>query len=361
MTPVRVAVDLMGTDHGPAAVVAGSWDALRVDPALSVSLVGLPEVLAAVEVPDDLADRVALVAAQQVVEMDDDPARAVRSKRDASVRVAARLVRDREADACAGFGSTGAALAAAVFTLGRLPGVTRPPLAAVIPALHGPLVLLDVGATTEAGPDLLAQFALLGAVLAEVRLGLARPRVGLLTVGEEAGKGDAVRKAAHDTLAGLDIDFVGNVEGHDVPLGGRADVVVADGFTGNVLLKGLEGCFALLSRTVRQAVDDPAFADAVAQIVGPVTAAVEPLSPDRLSGAVLLGVKGVSIVGHGATGPLGVESAVGVAATSARADLAGLSAARISGLVQARRAAAGLGPRAGGPASDADGSAAGPV
>lgn len=345
MTASRLAVDLMGTDSGEQVVLAGVHRALAADPELHVVLVGPASLLAGLELTPETADRLSTAAASQVVGMDEDPARAVRAKRDASVRVAARLVRDGEADGCVGFGSTGAALAAAVFTLGRLPGVTRPPLAAVIPALAGPVVLLDVGATTQACPDLLAQYALLGRVLAQVRCDVADPRVGLLTVGAESGKGDGVRRAAHELLSSLDLRFVGNVEGMDVPLGGRADVVVTDGFTGNVLLKGLEGVFGLLSATVRRAVDRPELAAAAATLAGPVGAAVAPLAPDRLGGAVLLGVKGVSVVGHGGANPGGVAAGIGIAAGVARADLAARCAAELAALVTARRAAAGLPPR----------------
>ena len=206
-----------------------------------MTLVGPVDVAGRLLAERGATGRFRLVAASQLVGMDEDPARAVRAKRDATVRVATSLVRDGEADAVVSVGSTGAALAAAVFTLSRLHGTSRPCLAAVVPAKAGPVVLLDAGATTEASPELLAQFALAGVAFAQVRLGLPEPRVGLLTNGEEHGKGDPLRKAAYDALAALPVEFIGNVEGNDVPLGGKADVVVTDGFTGNVLLKGLEG------------------------------------------------------------------------------------------------------------------------
>ena len=267
--------------------------------------------------------RLHLHPATQVVGMDEDPARAVRAKRDATVRVCARLVRDGAADALVSLGSTGATLAASVFTLTRLRGVARPPLAAVVPAAAGPVVFLDAGATVESSPELLVSFALVGAAYASVRLGVDRPRVGLLTVGEEAGKGDAVRKAAHDALAeafsALPAQFVGNVEGRDVPAGGRADVVVTDGFTGNVLAKGLEAAAVTVTAAVRAAL--AARGDVPDDVLDAVSAASVHMQPEQLGGAVLLGVRGVVVVGHGASTARGVASCVGTAAEAAREGL----------------------------------------
>jgi phosphate acyltransferase len=317
----RVALDLLGGDHAPAAVVDGALlalDALDVE----VVLVGPPDVAQAELRARGAEGRCAVVAASQVVEMDEDPARAVRSKRDATVRVACRLVRDGDADAVVSVGATGAALAAGLFTLGRLPGVTRPALAAVVPAGTGPLVLLDAGAFPDATPELLAQFALAGAAFAQVRLGLERPRVGLLSIGEEPGKGDALRKAAFDALAALPVDFVGCVEGGDVPLGGRADVVVTDGFTGNVLAKGLEGAATLLTGLVVEVLTaTPERRAASGPLLEALGAATAGMRPDELGGAVLLGVDGVCVVGHGASSPEAVAACVGTADRAVREGL----------------------------------------
>jgi len=276
--------------------------------------------------------------------MDEDPARAVRSKRDATVRVAARLVRDGAADAVVSVGSTGAALAAAVFTLGRLKGMTRPALAVVVPALAGPVVLLDVGANTEATPDLLAQFALAGTALAQARLGIAEPRVGLLSIGEEAGKGDPLRRDAYAVLSALPVDFVGNVEGRDVPHGGPADVVVTDGFTGNVLLKGLEGAATMLTEVVVGALTaTPERAAATRDLLPDVTGATAARGPEALGGGVLVGVDGVVVVGHGASSPRAVASCIAVAAQAHGERLVPRTAEALAALVARRREAAGLG------------------
>ncbi len=318
----RVALDLLGGDHAPTSVVEGALLAADELPGLEVVLVGPVDIAERLLEQRGAAGRFALAPASQVVGMHEDPARAVRAKRDATVRVASRLVRDGQADAVVSVGSTGAALAAAVFTLGRLRGMGRPALAAVVPAKAGPLVFLDAGATTEATPELLAQFALAGVAFAQVRLGIARPRVGLLTNGEEPGKGDPLRKDAYDALAALPVDFVGNVEGRDVPHGGRADVVVTDGFTGNVLLKGLEGAATMLTEVLTAAFNATAARRVAARELLPaLLEATAPMSPDALGGAVLLGVNGVCVVGHGASSPRAVASCIGVAAQAAREGL----------------------------------------
>jgi phosphate acyltransferase len=347
----------MGGDSAPDALVDGALlvldEAGGTDEDLEVVLVGAPDVaVAALDARrpgwrDEPRLRVA--AASQTIGMDEDPVRAVRAKRDASVRVCARLVRDGDAadgaDAMVSLGSTGATLAAAVFTLTRQRGVSRPPLAALIPAAAGPLVFLDAGATVECTPELLASFALVGAAYATVRLGLERPRVGLLTVGEEAGKGDSVRKAAHDLLAELFADlpgeFVGNVEGRDVPAGGRADVVVTDGFTGNVLAKGLEAAVLMVSGVVRDHL--AARGDVPDDVLDDVLGATAHMSPEVLGGAVLLGVRGVVVVGHGASTARGVAACVRTAAEAARDGLVPRTAAALETYTAAGAAARGTG------------------
>jgi glycerol-3-phosphate acyltransferase PlsX len=282
LKPVRVAVDLMGGDDAPSVVLEGAL--LAAGPELEVVLVG-PLAMAQQLLADRDAAFVRVVNATEVIGMDEDPARAVRTKKDASVRVLHRLVRDGDCDAAVSFGSTGATLTAAVLTLGRL--TPRPALAVVVPATAGPVVLLDVGATVDCTPEQLAQHALLGTAYAQA-LGVAEPRVGLLNVGSEPGKGDQLRKDSTALLEVLPIRFVGNVEGHDVVLGGKADVVVTDGFTGNVLLKGLEGATTRLG------------GDAL------------PCS------AILLGVRGISVVGHGAATAEDVVGCLRAAAAAVR-------------------------------------------
>jgi glycerol-3-phosphate acyltransferase PlsX len=308
----------MGGDSAPESVVDGALLAAAEHDDVRVTLVGPTDVATACLDARDARDRFEIVHAAQHIGMDEDPARAVRAKRDATVRVAARLVRDGAADATVSVGSSGAALAAALFTLGRLPGVTRPAIAVVVPAPRGPVVLLDAGANPDAGPDLLAQFALTGAAYAATRLGIPDPRVGLLSNGTEPGKGDELRRAAYALLEDLPVNFAGNVEAHDVALGGAADVVVTDGFTGNVLLKGIEGALRMTGTTPDR------------------------LAPERHGGALLLGVDGVAVLGHGASTPRAVAACIGLAADAVRDGLLPRLRATLQELVDRRRAAAGL-------------------
>lgn len=331
-----MAVDLLGGDAAPHVVVDGVALAAQRWPELELLLVGpaaeANELLNARGLTT--GDRLQIVAASQRIGMDEDPVRAVRSRRDATVRVAARLVRDHLADATVSVGPTGAAMAAALFTLGRLPGITRPPLAAVIPAPRGPVVLVDVGATVEAGTDLLLQFALAGAAYASVHLGVAEPSVGLLSIGSEAGKGDSVRKEAGrllgQLLAGLPLRFVGNVESSAVAVGGAVDVVVTDGFTGNVLLKGMEGAVTAVLALVADELD-AAGSDVLRRVS-------TRLGPDEQGGAMLLGVEGVVVVGHGSASPRAVAACIGAAAQAVRDGLVPRLAEMMSTLVRRRHA-----------------------
>jgi phosphate acyltransferase len=300
---VRIAVDLLGGDGAPAVVVDGALRACGTDPDLFLLLVGPTEVADEVvaALPPQDRPRVAVRGVRNAVGMADSPLRAVRT--DTTVRAAIAAIVDGRADAVVSAGASGAAVTAAVHGLGRLPGVRRPALAATLPGLTRPVVLLDLGAGTEATAAVLVQHAALGAAYASVAHDLAAPRVGLLSIGGEEGKGDRLRRAADTVLAGIPMPagavYVGPVEGYDVALGGPADVVVTDGFTGNVLLKGIEGAYALA--TGHHRVSDP------------------PLTVPRA--ATLLGVGGTVVVCHGAaTGP-DVASGIGLAARLHRLDV----------------------------------------
>jgi glycerol-3-phosphate acyltransferase PlsX len=245
----------------------------------------------------------------------EDPVPAVRAKKEASVVRAARDVADGNADAMVSSGSTGATMAAATFGLRRLRGVQRPALAVRLPVPGKPVLFLDVGANVEVRAQHLVQFAFLGAAFSEAVLGVPRPRVGLLSVGEEAGKGREEVVAAHALLAEAPgIDFAGNVEGGDLPAG-KADVVVADGFTGNVSLKLMEGT----ARTVTGAIRDAARANPLAAVGGllmrPALGGLRrELHPDTTGGAILLGLRSIAVVGHGSVGAEGIANAVRLAA-----------------------------------------------
>ncbi|MEO3817910.1 phosphate acyltransferase PlsX [Plantactinospora sp. B24E8] len=289
---VRIAVDLLGGDDAPAVVVDGALRALGADPDLSLLLVGPPEVadeLVAVLRPAD-HDRVAVRPVRAAAALTANPATLARA--DSTVSAAVAAVVEGAADAVVSAGSTAATVTAAVLGLGRWPGVRRPALVATLPALTGPVALLDVGGSLEARPATLARHAVLGAAYVAVTHGLLRPRVGLLSIGTETGKGDRARRAADPVLAEQALPagarYVGLVEGYDVATGARADVVVTDGFTGNVLLKGIEAAYMMAG--------------------GP------PASGGAPRAAALLGVAGTVVVGHGAARDDDVASGIALAA-----------------------------------------------
>ncbi len=306
--PVRIALDLLGGDHAPGAVVAAARLVADRRPDIALVLVGPADLVA-----DHLGDVAGLhhEPASDVVAMDEDAGRAVRSKPESTIRVALGLLATGGVDAVVSAGSTGATIAAAHLVLGRDRTLSRSVLAAVIPGLANPVVVLDVGGSLSTSPAVLGELARHGAAYAAVRHGLSCPRVGLLSIGVERGKGDALRRDGFAAIAaaldGAAAVWHGNVEGSDVPLG-TVDVVVTDGFTGNVLLKGLEGSLALFRATMARHAPDT---EAV------VTAAVAPLRPDTQGGALLLGVPGVIVVGHGASSAEAIVNCVELAAEAA--------------------------------------------
>ncbi|MDQ6836893.1 MAG: phosphate acyltransferase PlsX [Actinomycetota bacterium] len=307
-TDVPVAVDAMGGDRAPDEIVAGAVQAARQG--LNVVLVGDPETF------DTCGLEV--IVAREVIGMHDDPARGVRTKKDSSLVRAAEAVRDGRASAMISAGNTGATMASALFRMGRLKGVARPAIATPIPVPGStPTVVLDAGANAECTASWLVQFAQMGSAFAHQRYGIARPRVGLLSIGEEETKGNSLVKEAHGLLAGgaagEAVHFVGNVEGRDI-MTVDVDVVVTDGFTGNVVLKTLEGSLRFAMNAVIAALDSSEETRAAAGALMPALAplAVE-LDPDTQGGAVLLGVDGVCIISHGSSSAAAVVNAVKVA------------------------------------------------
>jgi glycerol-3-phosphate acyltransferase PlsX len=291
-----IAVDAMGGDRAPDEIVAGARSAVE-ELGVDVLLVGDP---------DRIGDTggLAVLACREVIEMHDDPASSVRTKKDSSLVRAAEAVRDGRAAAMVSAGNTGATMAAALLRMGRVKGVARPAIATPIPVPGStPTVLLDAGANSECSPAWLVQFAQMGATFARQRFGLADPRVGLLSIGEEPSKGNALVKETHALLqggaGGPDVTFIGNVEGRDV-MSDRVDVVVTDGFTGNVVLKTTEGTMRFAMSAVLGAFETDAATRAAAEVLLPaLLPLVEELSPETYGGAVLLGVRGVCIISHG--------------------------------------------------------------
>lgn len=309
-----VAVDAMGGDDAPGEIVAGAVRARR-ELGVEVLLAG-PEadVRKALEGADaEPGPGLEIVDAPDVIAMDEaDPALAVRRRRDSSVSVAARLVRDGRADAFFSAGATGAALGAAVLEVGRIRGA-RPAIATVLPFPGAQTVLLDSGANVDSRPEHLASFAVLGSTFAASTLGVAEPKVGLLSVGEEPGKGNELAKAAYPLLEGSGVRFVGNVEGRDIA-SDRVDVVVTDGFTGNVVLKLLEGFAKYLMEQLLEIFGSSEETKRAADVLLPDLLELRTaLDPESTGGAHLLGVRGVCIIGHGSSGPDAVRAALDVA------------------------------------------------
>lgn len=324
--PVTVAVDAMGGDHAPGVVLDGVRTALQHDETLSVLLVGTEEVLGRFE-----HDRCIPVVATQTIAMDEHPASAVRAKKNSSIVVGCGLVRDRRAQGFFSAGSTGACMTAATLGMGRLPGVIRPALATVIPAGARPTTLIDVGANADVKPEMLVQFAHMGRAYAHVVLEVEEPTVGLLNIGEEPTKGSALVQRAYTLLKDVP-GFVGNVEGGDVP-SGTVDVIVTDGFTGNVTVKVLEGLSRVLLSEVRTALTSSMAAKMAAAVVQPSLAALKDrLDPDTYGGAPLLGVNGVCMIGHGSSSARAVANGVAATARAIRGDLIGRIAASVDAL-----------------------------
>jgi glycerol-3-phosphate acyltransferase PlsX len=313
-----VALDGRGAERGPDAIIAGT-KAAAAD-GIAVRVFGDPSALAGL----DRVDGVEIVEATDEITNDDDPVASVRGTPQASIVLAAADVAAGRSDALASAGPTGATMTAALFALRRMHGVRRPALALQLaaPGRKGPpTILLDVGANTEARPGDLVQFAYLGAAFSRAVLGIESPRVALLSVGEEAKKGSNDVVLAHEELAGAEaIDFRGNIEGRDL-LGDAADVIVTDGFTGNVVLKTLEGT----AKAVAGAVGDAARSNPVAMIGGLLLRQAlgglrREMDPDTTGGAILLGLRGVAVVGHGSSGPDGVANAIRLAARAVDVD-----------------------------------------
>jgi len=318
---MRIAVDAMGGDVGPPVTVEGAVAAAR-ELELEIVLVGDKATLerelgrqAAANLP------ITIRHASQVVAMDEPPSHALRRKRDSSMRVAAELVRDGEAAAFVSAGNTGAAMAIAMFTLGVLSGVDRPAIAVPLPNLKGRTILLDVGANVDPKPKHLVQYAVMGHVYARNILGIPAPRVGLLSVGEEEGKGNELTREVFKALEGMPLNFAGNVEGRDI-YNGSLDVVVTDGFTGNVALKISESLADMILHLIREELTRTPMAKLGALLVRPAFRRFwKRVDYTELGGAPLLGINGACIIGHGASPPRAVKNAIRVAGEWVRTDV----------------------------------------
>ena len=318
-----IVVDAMGGDNAPSAIVAGVRAAM--DLGIPVELVGAP-----CRIQD--ADDITVHAAFEVIGMSDEPGRAVRTLKDSSIVRAAERVRDGHAGAMVSAGNTGAVAAAALLRMIRLKGVNRPAIATTLPVPgRAPKILLDSGAMTDCQPDWLHQFARMGSAFTQVRYEVQEPRVGLISIGEEPEKGNQLVKEAHQLLADdASLNFIGNVEGRDV-LSGDVDVLVADGFTGNVILKTLEGTVKFLVDQIVAALTAEEAAEVGGQALDHLAPVAAELNPDAVGGAMLLGVNGVAIISHGSASPTAITNACRVARDMVERNLVGELRAAVSG------------------------------
>ncbi|MBC7235557.1 MAG: phosphate acyltransferase PlsX [Chloroflexi bacterium] len=321
---MRIVLDAMGSDHAPEVDVEGGVRAARRF-GQEVVLVGRRDAIEAELAKYDTAGLpLSIVHASEVVTMDEHPSQAVRNKPDASIVVGMGQLREGKADALVSMGNSGGVLAAAVAgegRIGRIPGVQRPAISTVFPHMEGFSFLLDIGANTDCKPDWLAQFALMGAVYARNVLHIANPRVALLSNGEEEIKGNRLVQETRELLRQLHLNFIGNVEGKDLPRG-LADVIVTDGFVGNVAIKTAEGVATMILSLLKSEIRRRPLAVLGGLLAKPAfKAAGRRLDYREYGGAPLLGVNGVVIIGHGRSDALAVENAIGLAITAVRSNL----------------------------------------
>lgn len=313
----------MSGDFGIDVTVPAAKHALERDTALELILVGQPEALLPALAKHGLQEhaRLRVEPASQVVDMDEEPAKALRGKKDSSMRVAINLVRDGRAEACVSAGNTGALMATARFVLKTLPGIDRPAIVSKLPSRHGHTYMLDLGANSQCSADHLYQFAVMGSVLARAVSGLQAPRVGLLNIGSEDTKGTQSIKDAAALLSSSDLNYIGYVEGNDIFLG-DVDVVVCDGFSGNIALKSAEGISRLIGEFMREEYSRGLLSKLAALCgLGVLKRIRKRVDPRKYNGATLLGLNGIVIKSHGSADALSLANAIGVAAIECREQL----------------------------------------
>lgn len=323
---ITLSVDALGGDDAPGVVLEGVSAALAEDPELEVILCGPADVVEAF-VADH--DRAIAQVTTEFIDMDEHPAQAVRKKKDSSIVVGCRLVKEGKAQGFFSAGSTGACLAAATLVMGRVKGVARPALSMVIPSPVKPVVMCDVGANADCKPEYLVQFAQMSTVYMREILRIEDPQVALLNIGEEDTKGSVFAQEAFSLMKKELPNFAGNAEGEDI-LAANYDIIVTDGFTGNVCLKTIEGT----SKVLFKALKDIFYTNALTKlgaltIKGGLTDLMKQVSPDTYGGAPLLGVKGACIVGHGSSNPTAIKNGIHTTAQFVRTDVTGLIAAAV--------------------------------
>ena len=331
---VTIALDAMGGDHGPAVTVPGALAALRSRPDLNLVLVGQRAVLETELARHPGADggRLKIQEASQVVGMDEPPAQSLRSKKDSSMRVAINLVKNGEAQAIVSSGNTGALMATARFVLKTLPGIDRPAIITAFPTVHGRVYILDLGANVDSTPEQLLQFGIMGSLLVGAVERKEKPLVALLNVGVEDIKGNEVVKQADEHFRASGLNYHGYVEGDEIFLR-KMDVIVCDGFVGNVALKSSEGLARMISQFMKEEFTSNLYARLAALVALPVLNALRRrLDPRQYNGASLVGLNGIVIKSHGGTDAIGFEYAIRVAVNEVQNQLPQLIGARLSAL-----------------------------
>tara|TARA_B100001250_G_scaffold132579_1_gene113229 strand:+ start:57 stop:1028 length:972 start_codon:yes stop_codon:yes gene_type:complete len=298
-----IAVDAMGGDSAPKEIVKGAILAKEngVEVILSGDKTIIDTYLEGVTIP--------VIDYPEVISMEDNPARAIRNKKNASILGALQLVKENKADGVFSAGSTGGTLVGAISVLGKIKGVKRPAIAAVLPGLEGDTILLDSGSSLDVKPNILLQYGAMGSKLAEIIFGIKNPKVGLLNNGEEGSKGRDLEKSAYKLLKTSNLNFIGNVEGRDFA-NSKADVFVTDGFTGNVVLKTMEGTAKLQQKLLSNALKDKLFKPLLIPVKNAMKPARDKLNPDKTNASYLLGVNGLVTIGHGSSTAEGVKNAI---------------------------------------------------
>ncbi|MEN8212760.1 MAG: phosphate acyltransferase PlsX [Pseudomonadota bacterium] len=325
--PVRIALDAMGGDHGVSVIVPAACAYVATDPGVELILVGLEDAIR--EQQPQLPERVSIHPASQVVEMSDLPSQALRKKKDSSMRVAIDLVKQGEADACVSAGNTGALMATARFVLKMLPYVDRPAIITALPNISTQTWVLDLGANVDSSEHHLYQFAVMGSEQVAALSGIAKPRVGLLNIGEEEIKGNEQVKKANELLNRSDLNYVGYVEGDNI-FDGSVDVVVADGFVGNIALKSSEGVARMIRHFLKQSFKRNLLSKITALLAVPVIKCfAERIDPRRYNGATLLGLNGIVIKSHGGADELSFQNAIGIAKKAVHTNIPSRIAAQV--------------------------------
>ena len=332
----------MGGDFGPKTTIPASVNCLKSNSKLSIILVGDEQVLKS-QVADEMSNypgRLSIHHASETVEMHEAPAKALKNKKDSSMRVAINLVRDGQATACVSAGNTGALMATARFVLKMIPGIERPAIVSTLPSIHGHSHVLDLGGNVDSSAEQLFQFGVMGSEVVKAVDNIDQPRIGLLNIGEEETKGNEQVKAASKLLANSDLNYVGYVEGNSLCAGNNVDLIVTDGFVGNVALKTIEGTASMISQLMKEEFNKNIFTKIGALFSFPVLKAFKKrIDPRLYNGASFVGIRGLVIKSHGGADPLAFETAIQLAIVEAEKDVAQKISDKVESILANRKVA----------------------